>query len=645
MCPESSMSEPMKQGALYVQHHKFGKRWRRHWFMLYPNSSWGIARLEYFEMKEGASKPEKAARCSDRKAIRLSDCLSDNRERHQGTSGTNSAGNQLAMEENTLYGSREQGGEFWVVVKKTDAAEHCGMRGTYKLQVNKESLSLKDPVSEKTQYTWPYQFLRRFGRDKAMFTFEAGRRCKTGPGKFTFETMEGNNIFTQVENSILLKRANRSSLNDSEGGSLYKATSYELLLGQEVGEAPVQPPKCFSINRESGDCGAGSTIAAHRPLTRELSDTPALPSNHPRWPALPHTCMERNLESTDVVSSRNMNVESRGNEVDFPSGRPASLKLHLVDALNVYEQEGKHRSSIHKGVGAEEKTTGDSQRKAFRWGSGTKSKTMKADEQFGNGQFSVGKWQQKVEDPAKYLPVEDEVATLFMEKGQQEVDVTLTVPFSKVMSTSPIFHSMSPTTMSSSSAGSTPPRSPLPRYPLLDQSTCRLEALQDVYAEPADAVSKRNNQVQWENNSTSAGQNPTQTNTTSMYSSLYERIDEAPSMKGNVEHIYDEPEGHEPPPCLQVYDEARVVCRDAWKLQGRDDRKSGCKGNNSTDVYALPKGPKKTLTKKKPQCQTQVPQPPFVLAPTPTLPPKASDKQAKSTGRKKPLLAPKPVVH
>uniref|UniRef100_A0A8C4NA49 Uncharacterized protein n=1 Tax=Eptatretus burgeri TaxID=7764 RepID=A0A8C4NA49_EPTBU len=570
------------------------QRWRRHWFMLYPNSSWGIARLEYFEMKEGTTKPEKAARRSDRKAIRLSDCLS---VRHETTppaesyprdsrafciktderrfifvgseaevdswvtqlcslafpvgnaltcaGGTNSAGNQLAMEENSLYGSREQ--DFWVVVKKTDAAEHCGLQGTYKLQVNKESLSLKDPISEKPQYTWPYQFLRRFGRDKAMFTFEAGRRCKSGPGKFTFETMEGNNIFTQVENSILLKRANRSSLNDGEGGTLYKVASYELLLGQEIGEAPVQPPKPNSMNRESGDCGPGSTTAAHRPLTRELSDAPALPSNHPRWPVLPHSCTARNLESTDVVSSANINVESQGNRADFLSGRPASLKLQPIDALNVYEQEVKHRSSIHKGVGAEEKPTADSQRKAFRWGSGTKSKTIKADEQFGNGQFSVGKWQQKVEDAAKHLSVEEEVATLLMDKGQQEVDMTLTVPFSKVMSTSPIFHSMSPTTISSSSAGSTPPRSPLPRYPLLDQTTGRLEVLQDLYAEPADAVSKSNHQVQWENNSTSGGRNQTQTNTTSMYSSLYERIDEAPSTKSNVEHIYDEPEGHDPP--------------------------------------------------------------------------------------------------
>lgn len=40
-----------------------------------------------------------------------------------------------------------------------------------------------------------------------MFSFEAGRRCDSGPGNFTFETKQGNEIFTLVEQAIQSQKA------------------------------------------------------------------------------------------------------------------------------------------------------------------------------------------------------------------------------------------------------------------------------------------------------------------------------------------------------------------------------------------------------------------------------------------------------
>lgn len=40
-----------------------------------------------------------------------------------------------------------------------------------------------------------------------MFSFEAGRRCDSGPGNFTFETKQGNDIFTLVEQAIQSQKA------------------------------------------------------------------------------------------------------------------------------------------------------------------------------------------------------------------------------------------------------------------------------------------------------------------------------------------------------------------------------------------------------------------------------------------------------
>jgi len=42
---------------------------------------------------------------------------------------------------------------------------------------------------------------------QVMFSFEAGRRCESGPGKFTFDTKQGNDIFQLVEQAIQSQKA------------------------------------------------------------------------------------------------------------------------------------------------------------------------------------------------------------------------------------------------------------------------------------------------------------------------------------------------------------------------------------------------------------------------------------------------------
>lgn len=42
---------------------------------------------------------------------------------------------------------------------------------------------------------------------QVMFSFEAGRRCDSGPGNFTFETKQGNEIFTLVDQAIQSQKA------------------------------------------------------------------------------------------------------------------------------------------------------------------------------------------------------------------------------------------------------------------------------------------------------------------------------------------------------------------------------------------------------------------------------------------------------
>ncbi|XP_070786338.1 docking protein 1b [Enoplosus armatus] len=253
------MDTHVKEGQLYVQHQKFGKKWKKNWFVLYPASQNGIARLEFYDSPSGGvggagggsgSGSNEKTRKLDKKIIRLSECISilpaltescpkenmaafcveTNDKTHvfaaekstakdwmdtmcdiafQGGSGSNSTvadsnggAQDLQMSENLIYYSREEVNEFWVSVQRTEASERCGLVGNYWLKAENDVLILKEQKTKRKVLVWPYKLLRRYGRDRVMFSFEAGRRCDSGPGNFTFETKQGNEIFILVDQAI-----------------------------------------------------------------------------------------------------------------------------------------------------------------------------------------------------------------------------------------------------------------------------------------------------------------------------------------------------------------------------------------------------------------------------------------------------------
>lgn len=254
------MDTHVKEGQLYVQHQKFGKKWKKNWFVLYPASQNGIARLEFYDSPSGGgggagggsgSGSNEKTRKLDKKIIRLSECISilpalmescpkenmaafcveTNDKTHvfaaeknvakdwmdtmcdiafQGGGGSsnstaadcNGGAQDLQMSENLIYYSREEVNEFWVSVQRTEASERCGLAGSYWLKAENDILILKEPKTKRNVLVWPYKLLRRYGRDRVMFSFEAGRRCDSGPGNFTFETKQGNEIFMLVDQAI-----------------------------------------------------------------------------------------------------------------------------------------------------------------------------------------------------------------------------------------------------------------------------------------------------------------------------------------------------------------------------------------------------------------------------------------------------------
>ncbi|NWS59430.1 DOK2 protein, partial [Chunga burmeisteri] len=252
----------VKQGVLYLQlQQTFGKKWKKFWGILYRESSCSTARLELSEgsAPQAAEKLRKGE--GSKRLVKLSDCvhvaevsgdagcpketipfllettdkryllaadgtetadwiqklceLAFPRSREEQAAGKDvqqsllGTDGKFSMEENSLYSSRGKAGleqEFEVTVRATESSERCRLWGRCILRAGEEALELRDFQTLEILYSWPYRFLRRFGRDKVTFSFEAGRRCTSGEGNFEFETRQGNEIFQAIESAIDVHR-------------------------------------------------------------------------------------------------------------------------------------------------------------------------------------------------------------------------------------------------------------------------------------------------------------------------------------------------------------------------------------------------------------------------------------------------------
>lgn len=92
-----------------------------------------------------------------------------------------------------------EGSSYPVTVRATIASQKAGMNGTYLLQISPLNLTLIDIPSQSPVCEWPIQYLRRYGRGRTKFSFEAGEKCDHGKGVYTFNTLEGDSIFHLVD--------------------------------------------------------------------------------------------------------------------------------------------------------------------------------------------------------------------------------------------------------------------------------------------------------------------------------------------------------------------------------------------------------------------------------------------------------------
>ncbi|CAJ1053933.1 docking protein 1 isoform X1 [Xyrichtys novacula] len=329
------MESRTKTGKVYLQPHKAGKKWKPVWLSLFPHSSSGVGRLEIQDMAGGAvggdhsgvrrihqpqerktkvvrlselitvlRLPPNAEACpmenmsafcvetQDRTmvfAARKDDCVEWVEKLCQSTfqRGGVSGSNQSHMEENQIYASVGEASEFWVVVQRTDAATRCGLQGSYFLQVGTEALLLKETQKKSVVSEWPYELLRRYGRDKSSLTIETGRRCESGPGTFTFETQQAEKIFSLVQSTIKRKTSpvtlgvpNQESEKIRPSSPLPKLpdpTDIAVILEKKMTTLERKPTALEEGSQE--DLGGSSERVSAQPAPITLMPLPLIPSD------------------------------------------------------------------------------------------------------------------------------------------------------------------------------------------------------------------------------------------------------------------------------------------------------------------------------------------------------------------------------
>ncbi|XP_076371951.1 uncharacterized protein LOC143257331 [Tachypleus tridentatus] len=252
--------EPLRTGYLWTPPQGISllkKTWKKGFHALYNSSKHGVERLESFEtmdqfLRQAPSKiiilnecvkitfsPQKQqqnvfeirTKCqtiifsaeSFEDMSQWMDCLQSvafgfpMTRCQQVSSSFSEANTSVHQEENLLYISMNAPELYEVKVVETDASNRCGLSNSYNLVVTSVNISLaKESAPGQVGhilFTWPYRHIRRYGSSSSKFSFEAGRKCVSGEGLFTFETKDGVLIFQSVAAYVNLLKVSQRELN------------------------------------------------------------------------------------------------------------------------------------------------------------------------------------------------------------------------------------------------------------------------------------------------------------------------------------------------------------------------------------------------------------------------------------------------
>lgn len=189
-----------------------------------------------------------------------------------------------------------------------------------------------------------------------MFSFEAGRRCESGPGNFTFETRQGNEIFQVVEAAIQAQKAqaeeNRQSSSslDSEAAALAQVQSAiaSALSLESAAPAPERQPPRVAPPAQLGFAAEEKKGMVSPLKGQQQSQQDSLP----HWPGTPLRCPLSGAPSEDMGSVYSEPLDA----VKGSWARPDPLYADPVDSRPnaAADREDWHRNAglVYEQAGA-----------------------------------------------------------------------------------------------------------------------------------------------------------------------------------------------------------------------------------------------------------------------------------------------------
>ncbi|XP_028966716.1 docking protein 2 [Galendromus occidentalis] len=238
------------------------KSWNRKFCVLFDTSPQGVRRLELFDSEEQLAKGNSGKILVLEDAVKIHTMPKNNKETNlfeittekrtlqlrtentkelsewieklrkvcfpekqsivnMNNNGTKSNG--YSVKENDLYGAVED--TFPVKLISTPASEKCGLDPSelnYVIVLTPDSMILKfgdlnnfyvnDDQADKTIYEWHYPFIRRYGIVNGFFSFEAGRKCLSGEGLFSFDAPDVRKIFERLASFMKLAGEKRKQM-------------------------------------------------------------------------------------------------------------------------------------------------------------------------------------------------------------------------------------------------------------------------------------------------------------------------------------------------------------------------------------------------------------------------------------------------
>lgn len=227
------------------------------------------------------------------------------------------ARNSVMEEDNDLYCTSYTDGIFTVNLQAADLAQiNCSLEPkTYTLHLTATEIQLKnlDVNGATIVAKWPYRYIRKYGYRDGKFTFEAGRKCNTGEGVFSFHHINPQEVFRCMGAKMksMKKLINGDSIPSLDCGE----HQWNAALSMEAGSRSPLPPSPNQVHADNEQSQSSHILRGFLSSTDSLNNSSfssSIASNNNQMPVhkitpckpprktLPHSDSTDKINRTDA---------------------------------------------------------------------------------------------------------------------------------------------------------------------------------------------------------------------------------------------------------------------------------------------------------------------------------------------------------